>query len=636
MKQIVLVQPNFKFGVGSLEGYWLPYSVGCLWSYAKQFAWVVKNYNLADIVFRREPIDDFVARHNRIDVAFFSCYMWNWEYNKKLAQQIKQKFPQCFIVMGGPQVTDKPTHKFFTEHQYVDSVCLTEGEETFTQILEQIQQGDTPLSVYQGARLNDLEIPSPMLSGVFDNIIKNNPDYVFNITLETNRGCPFQCTFCDWGSLTYAKIRKFPLEKVFAELKWIADNKIDFVTIADANFGVFFERDMAITDELLRLQKTTGYPRVVDATWYKNASDKVLQIVKKFTTGGFNRGMTLSVQSMDDNVLETIKRKNMDISNLKELFAKCNKEGIQSYSELILGLPEETYDSWADGLCSIIEAGQHGAIESWLLQLLENAELNTPEQRKLHGLETVIAQGYVSGSGAEDEILENAELVVGTRYMPREQLAQGWMYSWMINNFHCFGWTQVYTRWKHTRGMPYRIMYDHLLSCIKQDTGLVNRLYSKAQDNIRHYLKTGMGTVEFDGHTLLWDAQQEFHKNRSEILNFVDSVYTKEFLQIDKDLWFALRNYQRVFTTSPHAKYPYKVDCEYNFDEFLKGNKLTKQPTSYIINIPEPNLSESEYMSRLYFRRRQGFGKSIIKAESILPGDDIPLTPSKGKSNEYH
>ena len=86
----------------------------------------------------------------------------------------------------------------------------TEGEETFTQILEQIQQGDTPLSVYQGARLNDLEIPSPMLSGVFDDIIKNNPDYVFNITLETNRGCPFQCTFCDWGSLTYAKIRKFP------------------------------------------------------------------------------------------------------------------------------------------------------------------------------------------------------------------------------------------------------------------------------------------------------------------------------------------------------------------------------------------------------------------------------------------
>ena len=60
-------------------------------------------------------------------------------------------------------------------------------------------------------------------------------------------------------------------------------------------------------------------------------------------------------------------------------------------------------------------------------------------------------------------------------------------------------------------------------------------------------------------------------KQTPEILNFVDSVYTKEFLQIDKDLWFALRNYlSRVFTTSPHAKYPHKVDCEYNSDEFQK------------------------------------------------------------------
>lgn len=615
MKQIVLIQPNFKFGVGSLEGYWLPYSVGCLWSYAKQFDWVKQNYRVADIVFRRESVDAFVAKHKVIDVAFFSCYMWNWEYNKKLAQAIKQKFPQCTVVMGGPQVTDRPSLEFFKEHAYVDSVCLTEGEETFTQILKTLHQGDTPLSIYQGARLNDLEVPSPMLSGVFDDIIKNNPDYVFNITLETNRGCPFQCTFCDWGSLTYAKIRKFPLKKVFDELAWIAENKIDFVSIADANFGVFFERDMAITDELLRLQKTTGYPKVVDATWYKNASDKVLQIVKKFTTGGFNRGMTLSVQSMHDDVLRSIKRKNMDISNLKDIFEKCNREGIQSYTELILGLPEETYDSWADGLCAIIEAGQHGALESWLLQLLENAELNRPEQRKLHGFETVIAQGYVSGSGGEDDILENAELVVGTRYMPKAELVEAWLYSWIINNFHCFGWTQVYTRWAYSEGFSYRTMYDHLLTSIKQDQGLVNELYHKAEDNIKLYLQTGMDNNEFNGHTLLWDAQKVFHKNRTTILDFVDSVFTQNFFKIDSAFWKSLSNYQRVFTTSLNTKYPYKIDCEYNFNEFLKGNKLTKQNKSYTINIIESNLSESEYLSRLYYRRRQGFGKSIIQSE---------------------
>ena len=57
MKQILLVQPNFKIGIGSLQGYWLPYSVGCLWSYAKQFDFVNENFELVDIIFRRERIE---------------------------------------------------------------------------------------------------------------------------------------------------------------------------------------------------------------------------------------------------------------------------------------------------------------------------------------------------------------------------------------------------------------------------------------------------------------------------------------------------------------------------------------------------------------------------------------------------
>lgn len=616
MIKVLLVQPNFKIGIGSLQGYWLPYSVGCLWSYAKQFNFVNENFELVDIIFRRERISRLVARLDNLDLCFLSCYMWNWEYNKVLAQSIKTKFPDCKIIMGGPQITDRPTDEFFSSHNYIDTICLTEGEETFTKILETVVDGRDLLPIYQGARLNNLDIPSPYLTGVFDNIMKNNSKFVFNATLETNRGCPFQCTFCDWGSLTYAKIRKFELEKVFAELEWIAKNGIDFCTIADANFGVFFERDMAITDELLRLQKLYGFPKVVDTAWYKNSSEKVLQIVKKFTSSEqSNRGMTLSVQSMDDAVLTSIKRKNMEISSLKDMFAQCNKEGIQSYTETILGLPEETYDSWANGQCAILEAGQHGAIESWLLQLLENAELNKPEQRELHGFKTVTAHGYVSGSEEEDDVEESAELVVGTKYMPFDDLVDSWLYSWMITNFHCFGWSQVYTRYANSQGTSYRSMYDKLMIAIKQDQGLVNTVYQQARTNITYYLTHGTGGTSghqhFDGHTLMWDAQTSFHENKHDITSFLSSVF-KGILDVDPELWQELVNYQRIFTTDPYTNYPYKVESKYNFEEFLRGNKLTKTPTSYIINIQEPDLPHDEYVNRLYYRRRQGWGKSII------------------------
>jgi len=611
MKQILLVQPNFKIGVGSLQGYWLPYSVGCLWSYAKQFDFVNENFELVDIIFRRERIDKLVARLDNIDICFLSCYMWNWEYNKALAQSIKAKFPHCKIVMGGPQITDSPTDDFFRSYNYIDTICLTEGEETFVKILETVLN-EMPLEhTYQGARLDDLNVPSPYLSGVFDDIIANNPDYVFNATLETNRGCPFACTFCDWGSLTYAKIRKFNLEKVFAELAWMAKNKMDYVTIADANFGVFYERDMLITDRLVELQTEYGYPKVVDATWYKNSSEKILKIVKKFTSSGFNRGLTLSVQSMDDKVLTEIKRRNMEISNLKDIFDQCNKQGILSYTELILGLPQETYDTWADGLCNVIQAGQHGAIESWLTQLLENAELNKPEQRQKHGLKTVIANGYVSGHEEEDDINENAELVVGTKYMPFDKLIDSWLYSWMINNFHCFGWTQVYTRYANSTGKSYRSMYDRLIKAIKSDTGMIGTLYKQAKTNITYYLTHGQA-LNFDGHTQLWDAQKVFHVKRNQVLDFVNSVFTANYLDVDTNFYSELKNYQRIFTTDPYTNYPYKVESKYNFEEFLRGNKLTKTPTSYIINIQEPDLPHDEYVNRLYYRRRQGWGKSII------------------------
>ena len=191
---------------------------------------------------------------------------------------------------------------------------------------------------------------------------------------------------------------------------------MDYVTIADANFGVFTDRDMKFTEELVALQKEFGYPQVVDATWYKNSSEEIMEIVKKFISSGFNRGLTLSVQSMDMDVLEEIKRRNMEFSNLKHIFDICNREQIPSYTELILGLPK--------GLCDVIEMGQHNAIESWLAQLLENAHLNTPEQRAEHEIDTIVVKDYISGFEEEDGISESVTLVRGTKDMPMPKFRQ--------------------------------------------------------------------------------------------------------------------------------------------------------------------------------------------------------------------
>ena len=614
MLNLYLCQPNFRFGIAGKTGYWIPYSIGCLWSYASQFDDIKENVELKDIVFRRENVDTLVDRLEDPDIIAFSCYMWNWEWSKAVAQRVKERYPKCKIVFGGPQVTDRPEEEqFFKHHPYVDTISLAEGEQSFTDILRNLINGKLIEKIYNYPRLTELDIPSPYLTGVFEKIIADNPGVLWNGTLETNRGCPFACTFCDWGGLTYSKLKKFPEEKVLQELHWMAHNKMDYVTIADANFGVFTDRDMKFTEELVALQKEFGYPQVVDATWYKNSSEEIMEIVKKFISSGFNRGLTLSVQSMDMDVLEEIKRRNMEFSNLKHIFDICNKEQIPSYTELILGLPKETFESWSKGLCDVIEMGQHNAIESWLAQLLENAHLNTPEQRAEHEIDTIVVKDYISGFEEEDGISESVTLVRGTKDMPMPKFIDSWMYAWMINNFHNYGWTQILSRFlRKYKDMSYYEFYNRLWVLIQEDDGYVKQLFDTAKAQLTEYLETGIADG-FSGHTLMWSAQSDFHKQPLKILEFVDKSFSEEWLDIPKKYYSPLMKAQTFFVSHYQFEYPMKMIFDYNFIEYINNDvELVKDKTEYTLDLIMPCDSEEEYMDRMYYKRRQGWGKVIF------------------------
>ena len=62
-----------------------------------------------------------------------------------------------------------------------------------------------------------LILPSPYLEGTFEDLFKKY-DYQWTPTWETNRGCPYQCTYCDWGSAIAAKLRNFEKERLYREL----------------------------------------------------------------------------------------------------------------------------------------------------------------------------------------------------------------------------------------------------------------------------------------------------------------------------------------------------------------------------------------------------------------------------------
>jgi hypothetical protein len=66
----------------SEKNYWIPYSIGCVWSYSAQFKDIQDNIDYKDIFFKRDNHEDILKLLQSPDICAFSCYQWNKTYNK--------------------------------------------------------------------------------------------------------------------------------------------------------------------------------------------------------------------------------------------------------------------------------------------------------------------------------------------------------------------------------------------------------------------------------------------------------------------------------------------------------------------------------------------------------------------------
>ena len=206
-------------------------------------------------------------------VVGLSSYVWNVSYNEALASAIKNRYPKCKIIIGGAETPNK-SKNFFVNKPYIDYLVHQEGELSFTGLLQSfiglrdeetvpgisINRAGKTLMTGPSQRVIDLSnVPSPYTMGLFDKLPEMYPGKIWNAIIETNRGCPFMCTFCDWGGVTFSKVKKFNLERIQEELDWMGQNKIEIVTNTDANFGIFKDRDMQITNMLIDTKQKYGY-----------------------------------------------------------------------------------------------------------------------------------------------------------------------------------------------------------------------------------------------------------------------------------------------------------------------------------------------------------------------------------------
>lgn len=474
MRNVYLAQVNHSYG----RNVFLPYSVGLLQAYALTTQEIRQAYSFRELFFLRENIEKIISRIENPDVFGLSCYIWNFRYSMALAKAVKTAHPNCLIVLGGPHV---PVHSdnFFESYPYADILVHYEGELAFSDVLkERLMEipdyikipgltvklpGNISVQTPPRPRTDDLSVlPSPYLTGVFDPII--DLPFDFHASQETHRGCPYSCTFCDWGSNTMAKVKTFSDERLTAEFIWFGEKKIEMLYNCDANYGLL-KRDYELTLKMAEIKTKLGFPKKFRAAYAKNSNDKIMRIAEVLSNAGMNKGITLSFQSMDEATLKNIKRINIKVTDFKNLMQKYREAGIATYSELIIGLPGETYTSFADGVDTIISAGQHDSLQIYTCEVLPNSEMNDPIYRKKHEIKTVQSpMPFFHASPIHDPYGENYEIVISTATLPIEDWKRTQVFSWAVQCFHCLSLTQYLAVFLHTEyGISYRTFYEALI-----------------------------------------------------------------------------------------------------------------------------------------------------------------------------
>ena len=545
MRNLYMFQPQYAVEVRKEDTYWLPYSVGCLWAYCLQYGDIASGYHLKDLIFKREDPEKLVARLENPVVCAFSTYIWNEQYNLHVAKLIKEKYPDCVIEFGGPQATEK-----LAKFDFIDCIIVSEGEQSFLDLLRKVMMHEPYERIYRKERIEDLDFPSPYQLGVFNSIVKKNPDVLWSMTVETNRGCPHRCTYCDWGGMTYQKVKHFGLERVQQDINWAERHNVGFIFNADANFGMFKERDLEIA-KLFRAAADRGKLEAINVQYSKNSTEVIFEIAQ--ILGDISRGVTLSVQSMNEPTLKSIKRKNMSINKISEQIEKSKKYGVKTYTELILGLPEETLDSWKDGFAQILECGQHDSIDVWFCQIFGDTDLNSSLSREVHGIKTIKAEDYMSFSKEDYGIKEVIELISETNTMTNDELIEAYLYGWLVIQFHIAGYTQLVAKHLNSLGMGYRSFYDKLFAYIKSDPGVIGDHYREIERSVSHYMKTGKILDQGKhGHTLHAASFAFMFRNKESIFDILSdlNLVTDDTLDL-----------QRAFIFDEDTEYPYQIKC---------------------------------------------------------------------------
>ncbi|RAU21820.1 hypothetical protein CU669_10970 [Paramagnetospirillum kuznetsovii] len=280
------------------------------------------------------------------DIVGLSAFTTDIYFANQFAGLIKQEFPNCVVVVGGPHSTVMPA-KTLEEFPYFDIAVIAEGEKVMVKIVETLRAGEDITSIpniawrssggkavvnpYDKAlECHDLDDIGTPVWEMFP------PGEMYHV--QTTRGCPFPCEFC--YRLTGTKVRHKSPENVAREIETILSlTRPDHIFFSDPTFGLNKKKVYPVLDALIAANIAERVPWKTTAR-FSTTDEELLTRMKRAGCVSIFFG----VESGDPEI-SAVAKQNIDIDRANKMLALCRKLGIYTLGGFIFGHPGETKKS---------------------------------------------------------------------------------------------------------------------------------------------------------------------------------------------------------------------------------------------------------------------------------------------------
>ena len=562
------------------EQIWLPYTWGRFREYCDNHS----SYDLSSvewldpIYFGYFDVNKLVEEidFSSVDILLCSFYVWNETRQIEIARRAKLQNPNILILGGGPQAQYKP-HQNTKLYEALDFITPYEGEQVVADVLYKklnnipIEETDllvdprNPRNSVKPKRLQLREFQSPFLlyKHDFHRFAKNiRKKYNVVATMwETNRGCPYKCAFCDWGSATADKIRRFSENNVMKEIEMISELQVDYVFNADANFGIFKE-DLQYVEKIVEMKQRNGYPKELQFSAAKNKKEISNKAHKLLYDNQMCMGAQIAFQHTDGGVLEAIDRSNIKQEKLQEELEEAFRNKIPLVGVVILGNPGDTVQKWKENIGHMLDIGFQHDLRVHDFMLLPNAPAADPEYIKRYQIKTAKRRNFNSGFKA----LYFSDFVVSTNTYDEHDYAKMQTFVHFIIAFHILNISKFVSLFaRHYYDIDYWKFYDELSKMPN-----TSKIYAEIHENMKKYT---FGEVEsksmvYQGFTVIPEVYMKAKavENLSGIMEDLVELMTR-LTPLEKEHIVDMVNTQEMTVVSWNKPEPRQM--RYNFGEIF-------------------------------------------------------------------